>query len=253
MKLSANGFVELERSEGLKLVAYLCSAKVWTIGIGTTIYPNGVKVKKGDVITKEQAYEYASHDIAQFEIAVNRLVQVPLNQNQFDALISFVFNVGAGSLAKSTLLERLNQGDYKGAEKAFAMWNKETVNGKKIKSKGLADRRKREAALFAKYANSIIFTADASNEPIPHRTLPLPTLQQTGAEPATGASDKQKITATVAGASVATTAALSIDPSIVIEHAPTALSFLQSADWRVAIAVIGVVIIGCVVWWWRRK
>ena len=86
MKTSSSCTSLIREFEGFVASAYLCPANVWTIGIGTTIYPNGVKVKKGDKCTLEQAHEYLAHDMIEFEKTVNGSVKVPLSQNQFDAL-----------------------------------------------------------------------------------------------------------------------------------------------------------------------
>ncbi|EXI11606.1 phage lysozyme family protein, partial [Acinetobacter sp. 723929] len=101
--------------EDTRFKAYDDGVGIWTIGTGTTVYPNGVKVKQGDTCTPEQAKAYFKHDLAKFEKTVNESVTVPLNQNQFDALVSLTYNIGAGALKNSTLLKLLNKGDYKGA------------------------------------------------------------------------------------------------------------------------------------------
>ncbi|MFK7073950.1 lysozyme, partial [Acinetobacter baumannii] len=119
---------------------------VWTIGTGTTVYPNGVKVKKGDTCTAEQAKTYFKHDLAKFEKTVNESVTVPLNQNQFDALVSLTYNIGSGAFNNSTLLKKLNKRDYQGAADQFLVWNK--AGGKVMK--GLVRRREAERALFLK-------------------------------------------------------------------------------------------------------
>lgn len=130
--------------EGLRLNAYDDGVGVWTIGFGTTIYPNGIKVKKGDVCTKEQAKSYMAHDLKKFELAVNSAVTVSLNQNQFDALVSLAYNIGTGAFGKSTLVKKLNAGDFKVAADQFNVWIK--AGGKKMQ--GLVNRRAREKVLF---------------------------------------------------------------------------------------------------------
>ena len=132
--------------EGLKLKAYDDSVGVWTIGFGTTIYPNGIKVKKGDICTLEQAKAYMAHDLKKFESAVNSAVAVPINQNQFDALVSLAYNIGTGAFKESTLLKKLNESDYKAAAAQFAVWNK--AGGKVMP--GLVNRRAVERKLFEK-------------------------------------------------------------------------------------------------------
>ncbi|MFC2997353.1 lysozyme [Acinetobacter sichuanensis] len=128
--------------EGLRLNAYDDGVGVWTIGYGTTVI-NGIKVKKGDTCTEAQAKQYMASDLKKFEAAVNK-VQVPLNQNQFDALVSLTYNIGTGAFADSTLLKKLNVGDYKGAAAQFDVWVK--AGGKRMQ--GLVNRRAKEKALF---------------------------------------------------------------------------------------------------------
>jgi lysozyme len=126
--------------EGLKLRAYLCPAKVWTIGFGST----GPHVTAGKVITEAQANDLLQDDLDRFEKAVTRLVTVPLTQNQYDALVSFAFNVGISALERSTLLKRVNAKLFDQAKAEFAKWNR--AGGRPLA--GLTRRRAAEAALF---------------------------------------------------------------------------------------------------------
>ncbi|KRJ17880.1 lysozyme [Acinetobacter pittii] len=132
--------------EGTQFTAYDDGVGIWTIGTGTTVYPNGVKVKKGDACTAEQAKTYFKHDLAKFEKTVNESVTVPLTQNQFDALVSLTYNIGSGAFNNSTLLKKLNKGDYQGAADQFLAWKK--AGGKVLP--GLVRRREAERALFLK-------------------------------------------------------------------------------------------------------
>lgn len=124
---------------GPALESYLCPGRVWTIGWGHT---KGVRM--GQHATLAQCEQWLLEDCADAEKAVNDLVKVPLTQNQFDALVSFVFNVGRGNLANSTLLRLLNAGDYAGAAEQFPRWNKS--KGRILN--GLVARRADEKALF---------------------------------------------------------------------------------------------------------
>ncbi len=139
MQTSQRGIDLIKRFEGLRLSAYKCPADVWTIGYGTT-----AGVKPGQTITKERAEELLREDVERFEAQVLRLVKVPLTQGQHDALVSFVYNLGAGNLSNSTLLRLLNSGDYKGAAAQFDRWTK--AGGKELP--GLVKRRAAERALF---------------------------------------------------------------------------------------------------------
>ena len=130
----------IKKSEGLRLEAYLPTPNdVPTIGYGHT---KGVRM--GQRISLAQAEQFLLEDVDWAEDAVNSLVKVKLSQNQFDALVSFVFNIGAGAFSKSTLLKYLNAGDYGGAANQFLRWNKQA--GKELK--GLTKRRQEERALF---------------------------------------------------------------------------------------------------------
>ena len=146
MKTSNVGISLIQEFEDLRLNAYDDGVGIWTIGYGTIKYPNGVRVKKGDVCTKEQALEYFKHDLKEFEETVNNKVKVPINQNQFDALVSLSYNIGSGAFSNSTLLKKLNNKDYKGAADQFLVWNK---GGGRV-LKGLVRRREAERALFLK-------------------------------------------------------------------------------------------------------
>ena len=130
----------IKKHEGLRLEAYLPTPNdVWTIGYGHTH-----TTKQGMKITAGQAESLLRKDIAWVEKAVNTLVVVPLTQNQFDALASFVFNVGEGAFSSSTLLRLLNSGDYEGAANQFLRWNKQ--KGRVLN--GLTKRREEERKLF---------------------------------------------------------------------------------------------------------
>ena len=134
----------IKEHEGLRLVAYLDSVGVWTIGYGDT----GPDVVKGLVITKEQAENRLRKRLVEFEGYINRAVKVKLTQNQFDALVSLVYNIGPTNFNTSTLLKKLNAGDYAGAADQFLVWNKGRVNGKLQVIDGLTNRRKKERLAF---------------------------------------------------------------------------------------------------------
>lgn len=139
MKTSKNGINLIKNFEGCRLEAYLCPAMVWTIGYGHT-----ENVKRGDKITEVQAETLLIIDLQKFENAVNNAVRVPLNQNQFDALVSFTFNIGIGNFKSSTLLKKLNASEYGLAACEFGRWNKS--RGRILD--GLTKRRRAEKELF---------------------------------------------------------------------------------------------------------
>jgi len=144
MSLSLEGINQICNFEGLKLSAYDDSTGVWTIGYGTTRYPNGKRVSEGDRCTLEQAKAYMQHDLKIFERAVNSAVKVSLKQNQFDALVSLAYNIGVGAFKNSTLLKNLNLGDYKEAANQFDVW----VNAGGKRLQGLVNRRAMEKKIF---------------------------------------------------------------------------------------------------------
>jgi lysozyme len=140
MNVSQNGLKLTESFEGLRLTAYEDIGGVLTIGYGHT----GRDVYQGQVITQEQAEGLLALDTHMAVAAVNRLVTVPLNQNQFDALVDFAFNLGAGALAESRLLRYVNAGQFSRAAGQFPLWDH--VNG--AVTEGLYRRRIAEQALF---------------------------------------------------------------------------------------------------------
>jgi len=139
MIISKNGLDLIKQFESLQLKAYKCSANVWTIGYGHT-----KNVKEGDRISQDQANCFLMQDLYEVEKTINRLVKVKINQNQFDALCSLIFNIGISAFNKSTLLAKLNTGDYVGAAEQFRRWNK--VNN--VVMAGLVRRRQAEEDLF---------------------------------------------------------------------------------------------------------
>lgn len=148
------GLEELKSSEALRLKAYLDGGGVPTIGWGHT---KGVRM--GQTITREQAEAFLREDLAWAERAVETSVKVPLNDNQFAALVSFTFNVGEGAFKKSTLLKKLNKGDYSSVPKELLKWVND--NGKRVQ--GLYNRRVREGALFVKGGSTSTTTPSIKN------------------------------------------------------------------------------------------
>lgn len=142
--LSASGIAFIELWEGLKLKSYRDSKGLPTIGIGTTRYPDGTKVKMGDTCTKAQAYEWFRFDIARFEAFVNRVIKVPLNQNQFDALVSLVYNIGETNFTEGSVDDKLNAKQIDAALKTWLLY----VNSGGKKIDGLVNRRHAEVKLF---------------------------------------------------------------------------------------------------------
>jgi lysozyme len=174
MQVSQKGLDLIKKFEQLQLKAYLDPGNIPTIGYGTTRYPNKQKVKLGDEITEEQAEAYLLDECSKIAEKVEELVTAKLNQNQFDALVSFCYNLGDGALAQSTLLKKLNEKDYKGAANEFPRWNKATANGALTVLPGLVTRRAEEKALFE--------STETGGTPIEVDTTPSPQEQVTWLE-----------------------------------------------------------------------
>jgi lysozyme len=142
--------------EGVRSKPYQCPALLWTIGVGHVIDPQHAKVPMADrkqlpipagwdrVLSNDEIMDILKKDLNRFEQGVERLIKVPLTQGQFDALVSFSFNVGLGNLQNSTLRMKVNRGDFEGASEQFLVWTK--AGGKVLK--GLVTRRTDEQALF---------------------------------------------------------------------------------------------------------
>lgn len=139
MRTGDEGIALIRHFEGCRLDAYLCPAGVWTIGYGHT-----KGVKEGETIDQEAAEAFLIEDLEEFEGYVTEMVEVPLSQSQFDALVSWTFNLGPGNLERSTLLAKLNQGEYTDVPFEIKRWTR--AGG--VILPGLVKRRNAEAALF---------------------------------------------------------------------------------------------------------
>lgn len=153
MNISTQGLDLIKSFEGLHLQAYLDPIGIPTIGYGTTII-DGKPVVMGTTITEAKATQCLHDDLQKFEAFVNELVNVPVSQCQFDALLSFTYNLGPTNLKKSTLLKKLNAGLYKEIQEQFLVWNK--AGGKVFK--GLTRRRLAEAVLFGPLDRSTLIS-----------------------------------------------------------------------------------------------
>ncbi len=142
MRLSPKGIKLLHDREGCVLTAYKDTVGVWTIGYGMTFFPNGARVKQGDKITQKQADDmFAAVLENDFEKPLEKLLAgINLNQDQYDALVSFVFNVGVAAFSNSTMLRLLKAGKFRDANKQFSRW---------VFPKEITSRRKAESRQFA--------------------------------------------------------------------------------------------------------
>ena len=139
MKTSHEGLALIKKFEGLELTAYQCSAGVWTIGYGHT-----KGVQPGDEWSQSHAEHMLEVELEEYEGYINNAVKVALSQNQFDALVSWVYNLGPANLSASTMLKVLNSGEYEDVPAQMKRWNK--AGGKVLE--GLIRRREAEACLF---------------------------------------------------------------------------------------------------------
>jgi lysozyme len=178
MKTSDNGIAFIIREEGKRNKAYKDSRGIWTIGVGHTSEPGELQVTPGLVISDEQIMDVLKRDLEEdAEFYVNKYVKVPLNQNQYDALVSLIVNIGGGNFKSSTVLRKLNAGDYEGAADAFLMWKRA---GSDLDI--LLPRRKRERILFLKKVENNVGIHPAPSgpsEPVPERSQEAGGNQQT--------------------------------------------------------------------------
>lgn len=139
LKISQEGIALIKKFEGCELTAYQCSAGVWTIGYGHT-----KGIEEGMEITQQEAEDMLVEELHEYENYINDNVTAPLSQNQFDAMVSWVYNLGPANLKASTLLKVLNAGDYDGVPAQIKRWNK--AGG--VTLDGLIRRREAESLLF---------------------------------------------------------------------------------------------------------
>lgn len=145
MQASPAAYSLIEKWEDTKLVAYQDSVGIWTLGTGTTRYPDGRPVREGDTCTEEEAREWLEYWVLEHcEKPLNEALRVPVNQAMFDSLVSWTYNVGEGAMRNSTLIRLLNEGRYVEAQDEFDRWVK--AGGQTLR--GLQRRRDDEEALF---------------------------------------------------------------------------------------------------------
>jgi len=239
MRTSPAGRAFIGRHEGVRLAAYRDAAGVWTIGYGHTAAAGPPVPAAGLTITAAEADAILGRDLARFEAAVSRLVTVALSQSEFDALVSFAFNVGEGALGRSTLLRKLNAGDRAGAAAEFGRWNK--AGGRVLA--GLTRRRAEERAVFlgaggppaAVAAGGVVLeppvaVAVAASVPVVPRVASGPSA---GPETATSAAAPAAASATVPVDTGPEPAVVAVDPASV----PGKPALASKAVWGGLIAV----------------
>lgn len=149
MKYSKKAVELIKKWEGKYLTSYLCPANVWTIGWGSIMYKDGSKVRRGQIITDAVAEDLLLWEIEKKTKQLN-MMDLEVNQNQFDAIVSFTYNVGIGAFRRSTLLRliKTDPNDLIIISAEFLKWNKIRKNGRLVVSNGLNNRRKDEIELY---------------------------------------------------------------------------------------------------------
>ena len=234
MKISAKGINLIKEFEGVRLKSYKCPAGVWTLGVGHTSAAGPPEVKPGMEITNAQAMKILANDLVKFEDGVDSLVKVPLKQNQFDALVSFAFNVGLGALGKSTLLRKLNAGQYEAVPAELMKWTK--AGGKELP--GLVRRRRAEAALWRGVDDAKAIKQDSRLTP----DFPQPSK--------TMAKSKEGNAAIITGAA-ATLSAVNEAGQQVRQTGDTLTSILDLLTNPFFIATILIIVAAAAIWYWR--
>lgn len=152
MEISEKGIKFLKDLEGFRESPYQCSSGTWTIGYGSTYYLDGTKIRKTDpIISEHDADLLMRHTLGNYQDAINLLIIANLTQNQYDAIMSFVYNIGPGAFKESTILKRVNADPKDERIRAeFLRWNKEKdrKTGKWKENEGLTKRRKKESNLY---------------------------------------------------------------------------------------------------------
>jgi lysozyme len=233
VKISQAGKDLIISFEGIRLEAYKCPAGVWTIGVGSTV----PAVHAGEVITKQQALARFDKDLTKFENAVDRLVKVPLTQNQFDALVSFTFNVGEGALAKSTLLKKLNAGDYDAVPSELMKWTK--GGGKELP--GLVRRRRAEAAMWR--------GVDERGKPDINQARTVPDVPR---PKKTMAKSKEGNAAIMTGGAAAISAAGEVSRQVK-ETGDSLTSVLDLVKDPTFLLLVLIIVAAGAIWYWRRQ
>ena len=236
MRTSNKGLVLIKEFEGLRLTAYLCPANVWTVGYGHTSAAGAPNVHSGMRITEVEAEAILRRDLVRYETGVKRLVKVPLNQSQFDALVSFCFNVGEGALGKSTLLRKLNRGEYGSVPAELMKWTR--GGGKELP--GLVRRRRAEAKLWRDLDSKPEAPEEARVQPEP----PKPTK--------TMAQSKEGNTAAIAGAGAALAAGN--EAARTVKETADNVSGISGLLTDSTFIVLALVVLACgAIWYFRRQ
>lgn len=240
-KTSQTGIDLIKRFEGFVPTPYVCEGGKLTVGYGHVILPHEKDRLKH--VTKEQAEAILRDDVVIAEDAVNRLVTVPITQGTFDALVSFTFNLGAGALQRSTLLELLNQKNYAAADKQLPRWV--FAGGKKLR--GLERRRAAEQELFQDAAVEL--------EPVEEVAQDMPTIQKPIAASRTVKASAMQVATggVIASGGIAQGVDMpaisdTVQQAVQIATAGATLSGLFREHWAELLIMLGLVVIGAGLW-----
>jgi lysozyme len=236
MHMSVEGIdALLKKFEGCKLKAYKCPAGIWTIGYGHTSAAGAPEVVQGMTITQVEANDILRRDLVKYEKGVEALVKQPLTQHQFDVLVDFAYNAGVGSLKSSTLLKKINAGEFDAVPAELMKWTK---GGGKVLP-GLVNRRRAEAGWWR--------SLDA--EPIDeqeHRAEPDVVPQKTMVESKQG--NAALLTAGVGGLGVAKEVATQAQDAS--DTADKLMGLLSNSNFLIMVVVIA---LAGAIWFWRKK
>jgi lysozyme len=237
VKTSQAGIELIKQFEGVRLESYVCPAGILTIGVGHTSAAGPPKVVPKMKITYQEANEILARDLVKYESAVDRLVTVPLSQNQFDALVSFTFNVGEGALAKSTLLKKLNAGKYSEVPAELMKWTK--GGGRELP--GLVRRRRAECALWRSVNDrSDIDVDEARVKPDPQK--PAKTMSKS----------KEGNAAIFTGGAAALSAAGEVSRQVK-DTGDSLTSVLDLVKDPTFLLLVAIVLAAGAIWYWRRQ
>ena len=230
MQTSQEGINLITEFEGEKLRAYTCPAGVLTIGYGHTDAAGPPRVTPGMVISRAEAKEILKRDLKKYEDAVSTAVTTPLTQNQFDAIVSFTFNCGVGALRKSTLLRRLNRGEYDAVPSELMKWNR--AGGRELA--GLTRRRRAEAKLWRGLDTNGPINTDETRA-APDKPQPKKSITQS----------REANTAAITGAT-ATVAALG-------EASGSLKTMSDNFQIPIFLVLIAIAIACALIWWFRKQ
>ena len=236
MRMSDQGIdALLKKFEGCKLKAYKDPVAIWTIGYGHTSAAGAPDVTEGLTITQTEAEEILKKDLVKYERPVADLVKVPLSQHQFDVLVDFCYNAGVGNLKSSTLLKKVNAGDFDAVPTELMKWTK--AGGKELP--GLVRRRRAESEWWRDLSNKPVVEEDQRVEP---DTVPVKTITES----------KQANGAVVLGALGSVGAAKEVMTQVQEANGlfGSAIAMAQDMNFLIMLAVVG---IGAAIWYWRKQ